>query len=248
MNLQIQSIEFAHPLKSPKSRLHSYQNAQTINRMRTYKVIYEHGHFIDTETKQRVIPIQGEEYIITGESKSFKTQDAIMSLGEILTREQKKEKIFQEFEETHAVRILDAGSQLYFKIGNNRKAEGDIAQQYSFVCTILEDLYIYISQGKSGEEEEHWRLAECKCILEKCLDGGLTLTDRIPANSLNSLFSHTVQFFFSLQRSSSTNVFTTFNIYYQGMDVKAGGYGNQPYQSLASLRRKTVLRRTEKED
>jgi len=32
--------------------------------MKAYKTKYSHGHFIEADTKRRLLPIQGEEYIV----------------------------------------------------------------------------------------------------------------------------------------------------------------------------------------
>ena len=39
--------------------------------MKAFNVIYKHGHFIDVETQQRLIPVQGAEYIITAVENAF---------------------------------------------------------------------------------------------------------------------------------------------------------------------------------
>ena len=39
--------------------------------MQSFKVIYQHGHFINKESKRRIIPVQGEEYIITADPNDF---------------------------------------------------------------------------------------------------------------------------------------------------------------------------------
>ena len=44
--------------------------------MKAFKVIYKHGHFIDVETKQRLIPVQGAEYTIAAAEDAFKIEDA----------------------------------------------------------------------------------------------------------------------------------------------------------------------------
>ena len=110
-----------------------------------------------------------------------------------------------------------------------------------FVCTLLEDLYLYLIKGETGIEPKHWRLAECKCLLDDCLLGGLTLTERIPAKSLNELFNKTIQFYFSLQRSGSTNVFSTFYKYENGMKITyVDATYNHNYLALAGIRYKFV--------
>jgi len=91
-------------------------------------------------------------------------------------------------------------------------------------------------------EPEHWRLADCKCVLESCLLDGLTLTEKIPAKSLNLLFNNTVQFYFCMQRSGSANAFNSFYKYVKGMEITFECATNQRYYGLSNIRKEPVLK------
>jgi hypothetical protein len=210
--------------------------------MKAFKVIYKHGHFIDVETKQRLIPVQNAEYTISATDKAFKTEDSKLKMGDHLKPNEKAAWIEKEFGKGNYGKIMNEGEQLFFRVGNSRKIEGDESRQYIFICTLLEGLYLYLLKGKKGDEEGHWRLADCKCFLEKCLLGGLTLSEKIPAKSLNSLFSNTVQFYFSMQRSGSASAFNTFFTYKPDMKITFDEAINQQYEGLSDLRKKFVAK------
>jgi len=210
--------------------------------MKAFKVIYKHGHFIDVETQQRLIPVQGAEYTISAADKAFKTEDTKMKIGDKLSSKDKAIWAEKEFGSGNSGVIIRAGEQLFFRVGNSRRVEGDENHQYIFLCTLLEDLYLYLLKGKNGDEEEHWRLADCKCALENCLQGGLTLTGKVPAKSLNALFSNTVQFYFSMQRSGSASAFNTFFRYEKGMEITFDGARYSRY-GLSEARKEFVAKR-----
>jgi hypothetical protein len=204
--------------------------------MKAFKVIYQHGHFIDKESKLRIIPVQGEEYIITASPNAFTTEDTKLKMAEPLNNTEKSIWALQQFGKDNYGKILNSGEQLFFRVGNSRRVQGDESREYIFICTLLEDLYLHLLKGKKGDSAEDWRLADCKCILEKCLLGGLTLTEKIPAESLNKLFSKTVMFYFSMQRSASANVFNTFFRYDPKISITFDGIINKLYYSLGNER------------
>jgi hypothetical protein len=208
--------------------------------MKTYKVIFKHGHFIDVDSQLRIIPIQGQEYVISGDSNSFKEEDPKMMIGDPLNSNDKLEWATKHFKDSPFKKILNAGDKLFFRIGNSRREDGDESTQYIFLCTLLEDLYLYLQKNKKGDEIEHWRLADCKCVLESCLLGGLTLTEKIPAYSLNSLFNFTVQFYFSMQRSASTSTFSTFCLFDPFININFDGAIYSRYRNLSHLRKEFV--------
>ena len=96
---------------------------------------------------------------------------------------------------------------------------------------------MYLLHDRKGDEEEDWRLADCECVLDRCILGGMSLTERITASSLNSLFSNTVQFYFSMQRSTATNVYSNFFLYQEGMSINHGGVINRLYEGLQEIRK-----------
>jgi hypothetical protein len=181
--------------------------------MKSFNVIYQHGHFIEKATGKRLIPQQGFDYIIIAGPDSFLEVDEKLTVAEAKTPEAKKSWAINQFGDGNYIKIADAGEKLSFRIGNSKVAKGDESHQYEFLCSLHEDLYLFLLKGRNGESPQHWRLAECICELNKCLDGKFQLSEVIKAESLNKLFSQTVQFFFPTQRSGSTNVFTTFYFY-----------------------------------
>ena len=181
--------------------------------MKTFNAVYQHNHFIDKSTNKRLIPQQGHEYVIIAKAGSLLEFDEKLAVAEAKTSENKKTWAHNQFGQGNYIKIGDSGDQLLFRIGNSKVAIGDESHKYIFLCTLHEDLYLYLLRSRSGSSPNDWRLAECICELTECLEGNLKLSEVIKAESLNKLFSHTVQFFFPNQRSGSTNVFSTFSFY-----------------------------------
>jgi hypothetical protein len=177
-----------------------------------HRVIYKHGQFIEKETGKRIIPVQGKEYIIIGLSDSFEEKDSKLKSGPRKTEKEKAEWAYNKFGDGNCLKLLGAGQDLIFRIGNSIIIEGDESNEYHFRCLLLEDLYLYKIRYRDGNMAKDWRLAECQCELTDCISGGLKITEKIVAESLNNLFTQTVMFFFNLQNSGATNVFNTFNI------------------------------------
>lgn len=212
--------------------------------MKAFKVVYKHGHFIDVETGLRLIPVQDAIYTISASDNAFKTEDAKLRKGIVLNTELKAKWIDSKYGKSKYAKILNAGEQLFFRVGNSKPIQGDESSQYIFLCTLLEDLYIYFVKGRKTNDIEDWRLAECQCELEKCLVGGLTLTEKISSKSLNALFSNTVQFYFTNQRSTAANAFDTFFLYKKDIkNISFEGAINKRYRGLQDLRKDYVLER-----
>ena len=88
--------------------------------MKAFKVTFQHGHFIDKDTNQRIILVQGEEYIITASPDSFTMEDSILRMEHPLNSERKAIWADNEFGSARVVKIMDAGEQLFFRIGNSK--------------------------------------------------------------------------------------------------------------------------------
>ena len=58
--------------------------------MKAFKAIFEHGHFIDTETKKRIIPRQGAIFHISADDKAFTTEDSKLKVATALNTEEKR--------------------------------------------------------------------------------------------------------------------------------------------------------------
>jgi hypothetical protein len=211
--------------------------------MKNYTVKYIHGQFIDVATDKRIIPQQGAQFGIQSDDNAFLEVDEKMVLQPHMDSEQKKYWAVTEFGEKNCKLFMVAGTRLYFRVGNSKKVDGDEDRQYIFECILLEDLYLFKLKKRSGNDSEDWRLANCQCKLERCLLGGLALTEQIPTTSLNSLFCYTVMFYFSMQRSGSCNVFNTFFLFKpdEVPNFHSATWGQHKSNSLTSLRKKTVL-------
>jgi hypothetical protein len=198
--------------------------------------IYEHGHFIDLDSKKRLIPIQDAVYTISAEDNAFEIVDEAVKKTDVLDSAKKAAWALVKFGAGKHGKIMNAGEQLFFRVGNSSRVPGDESFQYMFVCTLLEDLYLFLVKGENGEDEGDWRLAKCKCVLSECIMGGLTLSENITADSLNQLFSNTVQFYFRMQRSASANSFDTFFNYKKGMQINFGDAIYRRYDGLIKAR------------
>lgn len=211
--------------------------------MKAFKVKFSHGQFIDMESNQRLIPVQGQEYTIAGPDNAFKTEDSKLLIESVLSTEEKESWSKKKFGPEKTLKLLNSGIDLCFRVGNSKFVEGDESRQFIFSCTLLEDLYLYLMKGRNGNEDEDWRLAACKVQLKDCLLGNLTSIERFKSKSLNSLFANTVQFYFSMQRSASANAFSTFFLYEKGKLLTFEGAMWEEYESLGKLRAKAVKKR-----
>lgn len=208
--------------------------------MQTFKVHFRHGHFIDVITKKRLILTQGEEYIISSTSDAFSFDDSKLNLENPLNSEKKLESIQNEYRGGEYFKILDSNVRLVFRLGNPKKLKGDENHEFAFACTLLEDLYIYQKKGNTGTAKINWRLAKCRCVLDECLLGGIEVTEKIPAVSLNNLFSQTVMFYFNMQRTGSCNAFDTFYILNPNTQVTFDRFRNGMLDSIGSIRNRIV--------
>ena len=98
--------------------------------MITFKVTYKHGHFIDLETNLRILPVQGAEYSITANEYDFKTEDSKLLRVNPMTEKEKENWVYHKYGEGNFQRILKAGQQLFFRVGNSRTDQGDEDHEY----------------------------------------------------------------------------------------------------------------------
>jgi hypothetical protein len=204
--------------------------------MKAFKAKYEHGHFIDVETQKRIIPVQEAIFHIMAEDSAFTTEDLHLKVDSVLNSSDKATWAQKKYRPGSYGKILAAGALLFFRVGNSKMAKGDTSRQFIFLCKLLEDLYLFKIKGKDAKEPANWRLADCVCKLEKCLKGGLVLSEQVPAGSLNELFGSTVQFYFSLQRSGAANVFDTYYLYDPKLNINFEDAMWQRYRGLKDLR------------
>ncbi|MHC1780184.1 MAG: hypothetical protein AB9922_08110 [Bacteroidales bacterium] len=208
--------------------------------MKAYQAIYKNGQFIDIESKQSIMLVQGAKYIITAEDSAFIFEDKKQRTIEVLDSEKKENLIKKKYGSDNYVKIMNSNDQLFYRVGSSKIHEGDKSYEYIFICTLLEDLYLYLLNGARGIYPKDWRLAECECVLDGCLPENLSLPGKVYAHSLNELFSKTVQSFFNLKRSGSTNSFDTFFIYQKGMSIAYNLIYRDNYKCLSHLRQEVA--------
>ena len=138
--------------------------------MKAFKVKYYHGHFIDVVTKKRILPNQGCEYIINAEEEAFKSEDEKLRTITPKNSLEKAKSIENEYPNTKHFKLLHAGKKLFYRVGNSKRAQGDESYEYLFSCELLEDLYIYQMPKRKGESAKDWRLCDCACKINECLE------------------------------------------------------------------------------
>ncbi len=174
-------------------------------------VRFERGHIIDDVTQKRIIPKYGKKFWISGDQDAFIEEQEEKMPYEPLSSSKKEEEMIEKYGKGNFIKLLDANTYLRFRVGlANPKKEEDKTKSYHFTCVIKEDLYLFKIKAQDGTKKENWRLADCLCQLEDCMYGDLVLYEKLYAESLSSLFSHVVMFYFSLKRSTGCNVFKEF--------------------------------------
>lgn len=210
--------------------------------MKAFRVKFLNGHFIDQDTEKRVIPVQNGIYTISADDSAFVEDDEKLIIASGLEKEQKAKEIEQKHKNTDTILFLLANTELLFRIGNSKSVKGDQSYAHFLTCTLLEDLYIYFVKNGTNEKIDPiaWRLSRCKCQLKESKIGGLVLTEKIVGNSLNDLFTKTVMFYFSLQRSGSINVFSNFYLYDSYKKIEPSYDLSRQFVSLGAQRENLV--------
>lgn len=187
--------------------------------MKAFKTLYQNGEFIDIETDKRVVLRNGKQFTLMSEDENFLTKDRKMFDEKPLDSASKKNWIDTLYRNQKTIIFLPSGTELYFSIRLSRVDDNDSYAFYEFICELLEDQYLYEVNQRSNNgfysinDPINYRLANCICELKKCLNHNLILTENIREYSLNKLYTSTVQFYFSMRRSATTNVFNTFKIH-----------------------------------
>jgi hypothetical protein len=210
--------------------------------MKTFNVSFENGHFIDRETGERIIPMFGANYTLSGADESFTKEDFLSETETPLTSQEKQAEIFKDFGPDYAIKIMNAGDRLFFRLGLRKPVHGRQTYQYIFLCLLLEDLYL-VCNNRIIDNTTGWTLSKSKCQLTECIEGGVAISDKIKAESLNDLFSKTVQSYFSKQRCGSVNVFKSFFLYQDAMKITFQGISNHMYRKLEDVRNDEVAKR-----
>ena len=204
--------------------------------MKTYKVKFQHDHFIEIETNNTVHPQQGQVYFLIGEDNGFEINQVKTKVPESLDSNAKRQKVLAKYSEKRRNKILDPGEFLYFRVGQMQKTEEDRNTEFVFQCVLLEDLYLYLKEGFEAQDPLSWRLVKCNCRIEKCLIGGVDVFNKLETDSLNSLFTKTVMHYFSEQHSGSNRAFTTFFRHRNEKEITLNGAANEQYETLHKIR------------
>lgn len=176
--------------------------------MKNYKVRFNKGHLVDTETHKRVLLKRGNTFTIQGDDDSFESEDDLVKLkNKALDHQSKLEKLKSNFKNHQFIQIAKAGDFLAFNIGISRPTNEDSTPKYWFNAQLLEDLYLKKNLKK---DKAIYNLAPCLVRSIDCFDGGINLYEEIYGFSLNNLFSNMVAFYFMLQRSGACNAFNAF--------------------------------------
>lgn len=178
-----------------------------MNEMINKKVIYSHGHFVDKENGQRIIPRNGCEYILVGSQMDIMESDPLNKPPDKLENSEEKLKevnFSPKSKDKPNLKLAESGQVFLFRIGLGQIEDED--QQYIFKVELNEDLYAYL--GGTGNNK--WRLFECYCQVTECIEGRLNMYEKIYAYSINDAFSKTVAFYFPFNRKSSANAHTEF--------------------------------------
>jgi hypothetical protein len=178
--------------------------------MKAYKVIFSNGQFLEKGTNKRILLANNGEFILTGEEHFFADKDEKLRTPDLMEPDAKLDFVQKKFGKDKVLKLLPSGTILFFRLGNSKRLSGEKTMEYFFKCTLLEDLYMYKIGTRAQSVYDSWRLAPCVCALIDCVFGGIKVPESFQAKSLNQLFSNTVMFFFSLQRSGACNAFDTF--------------------------------------
>ncbi|HPG32210.1 MAG TPA: hypothetical protein PLM34_00045 [Lentimicrobium sp.] len=208
--------------------------------MKTYKVEFQHDHFIEVGTNNTIHPKQGQIYILAGEDNGFDINQAKTKVSKSLDSSTKRQKMLEKYGEKRCKKILNEGEKLYFRVGKLQKTGNDKNLEFVFQCILLEDLYLYLKKDNDGNEPLSWRLANCNCRLEKCLLGGLEVFHKVESKSLNSLFTRTVMHYFSEQHSGSNRAFTTFFRHYNEKEITLYGAASEQFETLNKIRNRVA--------
>lgn len=173
--------------------------------MKSYNVKYTKGHLIDSTTEKRVILKRGGTFNILGDDDQFELVDELELKKNPLGSLAKLSDLQKQFPSQVLEKIADSGHKFVYRIGLSKLTSEENAAEFLFEATIQEDLYLM------SKNKKDWRLCECLCKTEDCIDGDIQMLEPIWGTSLNNLFSNIVAFYFPLQRSGACNVFKTFH-------------------------------------
>lgn len=171
--------------------------------MKNYEVSYIKGHLIDRKSGKRIFLKRGGFFHILADDDQFEERDELHAIEKPKNEEEKLASLINEHKEYRFVKIADAGTQFVYRIGLSKKTSEDKSREFLFNAIIQEDLYIM-------SKNQDWGLCPCMCVTTECLEGEVQMIESVQGSSLSNLFANVVTFYFSFQRSTACNAFTTF--------------------------------------
>ena len=174
--------------------------------MESKELIYKNGHFYDQKTKKRVRISDGANINITALPEYFMpfTPVGVHPL-EVLSSEEKQNKILNELNLSKHEKIFNKGSFLYFAI--HRQTDKKRIVTHEFKVELLEDLYLFLKKDWKLQEE---RLYECACVVRENTTGTIDFFEEINAESLNEIYKYTFVHYFGNDGNPACNAIDRF--------------------------------------
>jgi hypothetical protein len=185
--------------------------------MRAVNITFQHGHFYNSNTSERILVEEGVNYILIFEKETDVKVDNFEKPQSFLTAKQILNSITSDPDVTHIKKIASAGTRFYFFISeqneNNKEEEADYPKRQSkkqsrFRITLLEDLFLYSNKTwKDKDFIEGGKLSDCACVVDESKDDELPFFEVIYAKSVNSAYKKTHVHYFGNAGSPSKNSF-----------------------------------------
>ena len=171
---------------------------------------YSKGHLVDIKTNKRIFLKRGGIFNILGDNDQFEEKDELQFESKALDENQKLVVLQKWHKGFHLKKAGDKNQIFLYRIGLAKQTKEDKAKEFLFNVIILEDLYL---RSKDGED---WSLCDCLCETRECLEGDIQMIEPVQGNSLNTLFSNMITFYFPMQRSGACNAFDYFYFQEEG--------------------------------
>lgn len=177
--------------------------------MDSIKIDYYHGHFYNSETKERLVLTEGAKYLLTYSDKASINVEFFQPPVKLRDENEMKDEILSDPNITHIKKIKLQGDLLYFFISNNSLKENNEQLKESwFRIRLLEDLFLYSCKNwKNIELIEKGKLFDCQCVVERSESEELPYFENIYAKSITSAVKITHIHYFGNVGSPSKNSF-----------------------------------------
>lgn len=173
--------------------------------MKNFEVFFKNNQLIDKLTGKALHFKPNATYTIQGDNDNFLSEDYLFQKKTPLNSQLKGEELINTFKNFHLIKIADAGTVFYFRIGLGKITEEERDREYLFKAVIEEDLYLKSKEGKN------WNFCNCISTATELVEGKLGFPfAEIEADSLSELFANVVSKYFNGKRSTACNAFTTF--------------------------------------